>query len=83
MASTSDLSHFLQSHQYLNSCVAYPGIPPENSIQHEGNISTCHGTLFSDYSDLGLKSKSDKISSPERGFSQYHTGASLSSTALR
>ena len=41
-------------HQHLNSHVAYPDIPPENSNTHEGNISTCHRTLFSDYSDQSL-----------------------------
>ena len=54
------LTHFcypirLVLHQHLNSHVAYPGIPPENSNHiHEGNISTCHRALFSDYSDQSL-----------------------------
>ena len=51
-------------HQHLNLHVAYPGIPPESSNTHEGNFYTCHRTLFSDYSDLSLTTKS-----PERRFS--------------
>ena len=57
-------------HQHLNSHIAYPGIPPEPSnhpnlqTTHEGNFYTCHRTLFSDYSDLCLTTRS-----PERGFS--------------
>ena len=60
------------SHQHLNLLVAYSGIPPENSNHTRGQ----HQHLPS-YPLLRLLSKSDKTSSPERIFDQYHTGTSL------
>ena len=57
------LSHRLVLHQHLSSHIAYPGNPPELSNTHEGNFCTCHRTLFSDYSDRCLTTRS-----PERRF---------------
>ena len=59
MLVSKHLTHFcypirLVLHQHLNSHVAYPGALPENSTSHECNITTCHCTLFSDYSDQSL-----------------------------
>ena len=60
----------LQSHQAkalsaFDSHVAYPGIPPKDSNHTLGKISTCHRTLFSEYSDQSLT----QLVYQKRGFS--------------
>ena len=66
-------------HQHLNSHVAYPGIPPEPSNHTRGQF-----LHLPSYPLLRLLwSKSDNKVTRKRILDQYHTGTSLSSTALR
>ena len=59
MVVSKHLTHFcypirLVLHQHLNSHVAYPGIPPENSNHTRGQYQHLPSYLFSDYSDQSL-----------------------------
>ena len=66
-------------HQHLNSHVAYPGIPPEPSNHTRGQF-----LHLPSYPLLRLLwSKSDNKVTRKRILDQYHTGTSLSLTALR
>ena len=66
-------------HQHLNSQIAYPGIPPEPSNHTRGQF-----LHLPSYPLLRLLwSKSDNKVTRKRILDQYHTGTSLSSTALR
>ena len=66
-------------HQHLNSHIAYPGIPPEPSNDTRGQF-----LHLPSYPLLRLLwSKSNNKVTRKRILDQYHTGTSLSSTALR
>ena len=66
-------------HQHLNSHIAYPDIPPEPSNHTRGQF-----LHLPSYPLLRLLwSKSDNKVTKKRILDQYHTGTSLSSTALR
>ena len=59
MVVSKHLTHFcypirLVLHRHLNSHVAYLASNLKIQTTHEGNISTCHRTLFSDCSDQSL-----------------------------
>ena len=51
-------------HQHMNSHTAILAAHPNLQTAHEGNFCSCHRTLFSDYSNQSLTTRS-----PERGFS--------------
>ena len=66
-------------HQHLILHIAYPGIPPEPSNHARGQF-----LHLPSYPLLRLLwSKSDNKVTRKRILDQYHTGTSLSSTALR
>ena len=66
-------------HQHLNSHIAYPGIPPEPSNHTRGQF-----LHLPSYPLLRLLwSKSDNKVTRKSILDLYHTGTSLSSTALR
>ena len=51
-------------HQHLNLYICYPGNPLEPPYHTQGQFCTCHRSLFSDYSDQSLTTRS-----PDREFS--------------